>query len=499
MGRSADLPRESGQTDGDDRRSPILHVDMDAFFASVEVRRRPELRGRPVVVGGGTRGVVAAASYEARRYGVFSAMPMSIALRRCPRAVVLPVDRAAYVEASQAVMAILGDVTDQVEPLSLDEAFLDVSAAQRRLGRPADIARLIRRRVFDEQNLTCSVGIAPSKFVAKVASARCKPDGMLVVPADGVLNFLHPLPITALWGVGPSTAERLHRLGLRSVGDVAQTPVDVLARAIGTGAADHLSALANGIDGRAVIRDSVEKSVSSDRTFDTDLCTEPEVHRELLRLAEEVAGRLRARNLVARTVGIKVRFADFKTVSRVRTVAEPVDLAATLYAESLMLYAGLDLDRPRIRLLGVKAEGLVDARSVSQQLSFDDIAPPSPRQVHPTGASSARRTAARMSGDPGSGDPVSGQSVSGQSVSGQPVSGQSVSGQPQPAAASPADAVVNRSRLAAIERVADLARHRFGSAAVRKASLIEPGQRTDPTSGDVAQAQPTAAPNGSGT
>lgn len=378
MGRSADLPRETGQTDGDDRHSPILHVDMDAFFASVEIRRRPELRGRPVIVGGSARGVVCAASYEARRYGVFSAMPMSIALRRCPRAVVLPVDREAYVEASRAVMAILGDVTDQVEPLSLDEAFLDVGAAAPLLGRPADIARLIRARVFEEQRLTCSVGIAPSKFVAKVASARCKPDGMLVVPVDGVLDFVHPLPVTALWGVGPSTAERLYRLGLRTVGDVAQTPVDVLARAVGTGSADHLFALANGIDRRAVVRDQVEKSVSSDRTFDTDLCTEPEVHRELLRLSEEVGGRLRARGLVARTVGIKVRFADFRTVSRVRTVAEPADLAAALYPESLALYAGLNLDRPRIRLLGVKAEGLADARSVSHQLSFDDLDAASP-------------------------------------------------------------------------------------------------------------------------
>ena len=401
MGRSADLPRQSGQTDGDDTASPILHVDMDAFYASVEIRRRPELAGKPVIVGGGNRGVVSAASYEARRYGVFSAMPMSIALRRCPRAVVLPVDRAAYTEASQAVMAILGDVTEHVEPLSLDEAFLDVSGAQRLLGRPADIARLIRRRVSEEQHLTCSVGIAPSKFVAKVASARCKPDGMLVIPADGVLAFLHPLPVTALWGVGPSTAERLQRLGLRTVGDVADTPLAVLARAVGTGSADHLFALANGIDHRPVVRDQMEKSVSSDRTFDTDLCTDPEVRRELLRLAEEVAERLRSRGLVARTVGIKVRFADFRTVSRVRTLSEPVDQAATFYAESLSLYRSLDLDRPRIRLLGVKAEGLVDSASVSRQLTFDDITP------------------------------------------------------------------------SASERVADLARRRFGPSAVRKASLLE--------------------------
>ena len=438
MGRSADLPRESGQTDGDDAGSPILHVDMDAFYASVEIRRRPELAGRPVIVGGGTRGVVSAASYEARRYGVFSAMPMSIALRRCPRAVVLPVDRAAYVEASRAVMAILGDITEHVEPLSLDEAFLDVSGAQRLLGRPADIARLIRRRVAEEQNLTCSVGIAPSKFVAKVASARCKPDGMLVVPADGVLTFLHPLPITALWGVGPSTAERLQRLGLRTVRDVADTPLAVLARAVGTGSAEHLSVLAHGIDARAVVRDQMEKSVSSDRTFDTDLCTAAEVRRELLRLSEEVAERLRSRALMARTVGIKVRFADFRTVSRVRTPSDPVDLAATFYAESLELYAALGLDQPRIRLLGVKAEGLVDAASVSRQLTFDDVEPDGPAPVVPPVAGAAC---------------APGQAVRAQTA--------------------PAPPPVNAALRSDVERVADIARRRFGPGAVRKASLLE--------------------------
>ena len=332
VGRSADLPREQGQTDGDDGRSPILHVDMDAFFASVEIRRRPELRGRPVIVGGGSRGVVSAASYEARRYGVRSAMAMSIALRKCPAAVVLPVDRAAYTAASRAVMDILGDVTDVVETLSLDEAFLDVSAARRRLGRPAHIARLIRARVSDELGLTCSVGIAPTKFVAKLASARCKPDGLLVVPADGVLPFLHPLPITALWGVGPSTARRLERLGLRLVGDIAETPVPVLARAVGSATAAHLAARAVGRDPRPVQQNDLERSISADHTFDLDLTAETDVRRELLRLTEDVTARLRHRGLVARTVGIKVRFADFRTLSRTRTLPDATDATAAVHA-----------------------------------------------------------------------------------------------------------------------------------------------------------------------
>jgi DNA polymerase-4 len=373
MGRSADLPRESGQTDGDDSASPILHVDMDAFFASVEIRRRPELRGRPVIVGGGHRGVVSAASYEARRYGVRSAMPMSVALRNCPAAVVLPVDRAAYVQASRAVMAIFADVTPAVEPLSLDEAFLDVSSARRLLGRPADIARHIRARVFDEERLTCSVGIASTKFVAKVASARCKPDGMLVVPASGVLDFLHPLPITALWGVGPSTAARLARLGLRTVGEVAATPRDVLRRSVGAGTADHLGALARGEDPRSVQTEHVEKSISSDRTFDVDLSAATDVERELLRLAQEVGRRVRERGMLSRTVGIKVRYADFRTISRTRTLAEPTDNSTQIYESALALCRSLAHDQPRIRLLGVKAESLSAAHDTARQLSLDDV------------------------------------------------------------------------------------------------------------------------------
>jgi DNA polymerase-4 len=311
---------------------------MDAFFASVEIRNNPKLHGKPVVVGGGTRGVVAAASYEARRYGVRSAMPMTRALRMCPRAVVVPPNRAAYSAASAQVMAILRDVTALVQPISVDEAFVDVAAAARAQGRPAVIAAGIRRRVADELQLSCSVGIAATKFVAKVASARCKPDGMLVVPKNEVLEFLHPLPVTVLWGVGARTVEPLHRLGIRTVGELAALPADTLRRAVGI--------------------------------------TDPaDVRRELLRLSGDVARRLRDRDFVAHVVGIKIRFADFTTVTRVRTLDTWTDTTAAIYDVAAALYDGLELDRPRIRLVGVKAENLRQPGEVAQQLSFDDISP----------------------------------------------------------------------------------------------------------------------------
>lgn len=375
MGRSADVPRSAAELGGDDSGCPILHVDMDAFFASVEIKRRPELAHRPVVVGGSTRGVVAAASYAARRYGVRSAMPMSQALRLCPQLVVLPPDRAAYSAASAAVMDILRSITPLVEQLSVDEAFLDVRGAVRLLGPPSAIAATIRARIKAETGLTCSVGVARNKFVAKLASARCKPDGLLVVPADRTLEFLHPLPVTVLWGVGARTAEPLHRLGIRTVADLANTPLDTLRRAVGTAGADHLHALANGRDDRAVQLGEVEKSISADHTTDTDLVEEADVLRELLRLSDEVGRRVRGRGFVARTVGIKIRFADFKTITRVRTLPGWTDSSATIFQIATELYRALDLDRPRIRLVGVKCENLREADNAPEQLSFDDVQP----------------------------------------------------------------------------------------------------------------------------
>jgi DNA polymerase-4 len=397
VGRSADLPRRSGETDGDDSGCHILHVDMDAFFASVEVRRRPELRGRPVIVGGGVRGVVSAASYEARQFGVRSAMPMTRAQRLCPGAEVVRPDHAAYREVSAQVMAILAEVTDLVEPLSLDEAFLDVSGAVRRLGRPADIARRIRARVTSDLSLTCSVGVAASKFVAKLASSLCKPDGLLVVPAAETLDFLHPLPVNALWGVGPSTAAALRRRAITTVADVAATPPDVLRRVVGASAAEHLAALARGDDPREVEPGRVEKSISSDRTFEVDLTDTADIQRELLRLSDEVGVRLRNRAMVARTVGIKVRFADFHTLTRAHTLADWTDHTAKIHAGVRALYAALRLDRPRIRLLGVKVENLGRASGVAYQdaLDFGSAAP----EEAESAAVSARSAAAQRAAD----------------------------------------------------------------------------------------------------
>jgi DNA polymerase IV len=348
----------------------VLHVDMDAFFASVEVRRHPELAGTPVIVGGiGNRGVVTSATYEARRYGVHSAMPTARALRLCPTATVLPGDLALYAEVSRSVMALFRSITPLVEPLSMDEAFLDVSGAGRRLGDAAQIGEYIRARVFDEQGITCSVGVAGTKFVAKLASTHAKPDGLLVVRPPEVMDFLHPLPVGALWGVGPKTEEILLRLGLRTVGDLAHVPAKTLQRALGSAGA-HLHELSWGRDPRRVVPDEPEKSTGHEETFGTDVDDPAVIHRELLLLSERTAGRLRSGGWLARTVSIKVRFADFATITRSRTLDVPTDVGQELYDTARGLFDALGLDRARIRLVGVRAERLVDADSAPQQLEL---------------------------------------------------------------------------------------------------------------------------------
>ncbi|KRC62988.1 DNA polymerase IV [Agromyces sp. Root81] len=343
----------------DDSATPILHVDMDAFFVSVELLKRPDLRGKPVLVGGTAgRGVVSAASYEARRFGVNSAMPMSLALQRCPNAVVLRGDYASYTEYSRRVMTIFEEVTPLVEKLSIDEAFLDVSGARRLHGSPAEIAWSLRRRVYDETGLTCSVGVAATKFVAKVASSRAKPDGMLVVPADRTLEFLHPLPVSALWGVGKVTEESLTRIGLRTVGDVAAMPADALERALGRALASKLGHLAMGVDARDVVTGREEKSIGHEVTFGYDLTDLEQLRRELLRLSDDVAVRLRRAGLVGRTVVLKLRYGDFRTVTRSRTLGEPTDVARRIYDEASAALGELAGDGARIRLIGVRAEQL---------------------------------------------------------------------------------------------------------------------------------------------
>ncbi|OJF09942.1 DNA polymerase IV [Couchioplanes caeruleus] len=358
--------------DADDAGCTILHVDMDAFFASVEVRRRPELRGRPVVVGGaGPRGVVSSASYEARRFGVRSAMPGMRARALCPQAVFLPPDFSAYSAASEAVMRIFRDVTPLVEPLSLDEAFLDVAGAQRLLGRPAEIARSIRRRVFAEQRLTCSVGVAPSKFVAKLGSTRAKPDGMMVVPSGQVLEFLHPLPVGALWGVGEKAAAHLHRLGLMTVGDLARAPVRMLRGALGEASAAHLHELSWGRDPRRVVAEHEEKSIGAELTYDIDVTDPTTIRRSLLALSDKVGARLRASGNVGRTVSIKIRLADFRTVSRSRTMRTTTDVAREIFEISWALFEALRPAEP-IRLVGVRVEGLAAAATASRQLTLGE-------------------------------------------------------------------------------------------------------------------------------
>jgi DNA polymerase-4 len=341
------------------KAATILHVDLDAFFASVEQRDRPELRGRPVIVGAGSpvdRGVVSAASYEARRFGVHSAMPLRTAAALCPSAVFVPVDGRKYASVSRQVMAILGRFTPLVEPVSIDEAFLDVAGCEPRHGSPPHIARAIKSTILAELGLTASVGVSTSKLVAKVASDLRKPDGLVVVEPGAEAAFLAPLPIARLWGVGEQTAARLAEYGVRSIGDLAALPDDLLGRRFGR-MGPLLALRARGIDPAPVLGVEPARSVSHEHTFDVDTSDPDVLERTLLALSEAVAGRLRAGHVVARTVGVKVRDADFVTSTRQRTLAEPTDETDVLFR------AALDLARPqshglKIRLLGVAASHL---------------------------------------------------------------------------------------------------------------------------------------------
>lgn len=370
LNRGAAPGAGSGQA-RDDTGCSILHVDMDAFFAMVELLDHPALVGRPVVIGGSNRGVVLSATYEARALGVHSAMPVAQARRFAPHAVFLPPHHEKYRAVSDGVMAIFREVTPLVEPLSVDEAFLDVAGSVRRLGSPATIGAAIRARVVDEFGVTCSVGVAPTKFVAKLASSACKPDGLLVVPADGVVEFLHPLPVGALWGVGARTEQVLHGLGLRTVGELAQAPVRALQGALGEAAGAHLAELAWGRDPRRVHPGEQERSIGAEHTFARDVDRPEVVRGELLRLSERVASRARAAGRVGRTVAVKIRLADFTTRTRSRTLREPTDLARDIYAAAVALYDEQGLTRARIRLVGVRLEGLAEEADHPEQLALD--------------------------------------------------------------------------------------------------------------------------------
>jgi DNA polymerase-4 len=357
----------------DDPAAHIMHVDMDAFFASVELLERPELVGKPVIVGHpSARSVVTAATYEARRYGVNSAMPMALALRRCPHAIVLEPHFERYAHFSRLVMQILGEVTPHVEQLSVDEAFLDVAGARRLLGNSWQIGTALRERVYSETGLRCSAGAAATKFVAKLASSRAKPDGLLVVPEGATLDFLHPLPVSALWGVGGKSEEVLVRLGLRTIGDVAHAPVDMLRRAIGEAGAERLHELSWGRDPRTVTPGRDEKSIGHETTFETDRTDAGELHRVLLQLADGVGQRLRRSGVLGRTIAIKLRFADFTTITRSRTLAEPTDVSRRIYEAARELYDQANSSARPVRLIGVRAEQLVGDGGSALGLWDDD-------------------------------------------------------------------------------------------------------------------------------
>jgi len=369
---------------GTDSEPTILHVDMDAFYASVEVRRDPSLTGRPVIVGGsGDRGVVASCSYEARAFGVRSAMPSARARRMCPSAVFVHGDMSRYVGYSRRIHEVFSSFTPLVEGISLDEAFLDVAGARRLFG-PADrVAGLVRERVLSETGLTCSVGVAPSKLLAKLASRAAKPTasaagidpgpGVVVVRPGEELAFLHPLPVTELWGVGPATAERLRGRGVRTVGDLADVPVDALVSWLGRANGRHLHELAWARDARPVEPGRAVKSVGHEETFSVDLVDRRALHREVVRQADAVATRLREASLAGRTVTVKVRFNDFATITRSRTLPEAVDTAPELASAAGALLDGVDAGGG-IRLLGLSVSNLA-AGGASRQLTLGEEGP----------------------------------------------------------------------------------------------------------------------------
>jgi DNA polymerase-4 len=360
----------------------IIHLDMDAFYAAIEQRDFPELRGKPVIVGGNRdRGVVATASYEARPYGVRSAMPMAQALKLCPQATVVPPRREHYLAVSRQVFTILRTFTPLVEPLSLDEAFLDVTASEHLFGPARDIARQMKTKIHEETQLTASAGIAPNKFVAKIASDMQKPDGLVEIAAEDVLSFIHPLPVTRIWGVGRVTAQTLHGMGARTIGDLARFPREALVSRFGVHG-DHLFNLSHGHDDRPVDPNRETKSLGEEETFAHDLSLDEEVHTALLRQAQTVAHRLRHHGLAGRTITVKIKLAErlgegqFRMYTRSHTLPSPTNDPQEIYRAALSLYRAVPRRGVNVRLVGIYATGL-EPESKNEQLS---LFTPAPRQ-----------------------------------------------------------------------------------------------------------------------
>lgn len=340
----------------------ILHVDMDAFYASVEVREQPGLAGRPVIVGGSPRGrgVVSAANYEARRFGIHSAMPTARAMRLCPHAVCLPGRMSLYASVSHQIREIFNRYSPLVEPLSLDEAFLDVTDSQRLFGSAAEIANAIKQAISNELSLVASVGIAPNKFIAKIASDLDKPDGFVEVMPEEVQAFLDPLPVSRIWGVGKATGKELDRLGITTIAQLRQQSEAVLQDRFGK-FGNHLWRLANGMDDRPVVSDSEAKSISNETTFDSDISKRDTLRAWLMELTEQVCWRLRQQDLFGRTVQIKLRFADFSTITRSHTLPEATQQTKQVWQAVMALFdKAMQSESRRLRLVGVGVSGLSD-------------------------------------------------------------------------------------------------------------------------------------------
>jgi DNA polymerase IV len=356
--------------DWNPRTRAIIHLDMDAFYPAVEVLDNPKLKGKPVIVGGRReRGVVSSASYEARKYGVHSAQPMARAMRLCPKGVFLPVRMSRYHEVSEKVFEIFRRFTPLVEPLSIDEAFLDVTGSQRLFGRPVDIARKIKNAVFQETGLTVSAGVAPSKFVAKIASDMEKPDGLTVVPEDRVREFLDPLPVSRMWGVGKVTQEALENLNIRTFRDLSRTQVEILEGRFGKyGAKMHQ--LSMGIDERGVEPEHDAKSIGHEETFSGDITAVDSARKELLALADKLARRMRQEWLRGRTITLKVKYSDFVLITRAATLPRPTDDVSEIYSNACGLLNKTAVGKRPVRLLGISLSQFVNVEMEDQLCLF---------------------------------------------------------------------------------------------------------------------------------
>ncbi len=352
----------------------VLHMDMDAFYAAVEIREDPSLAGKPLIIGyPGRRGVVSTCSYEARRFGVRSAMPSVTAMRLCPEATWLPGRMDLYSEVSRRIMKMLDDVSPAVEPLSIDEAFIDLTGIASDLAQGREAGARLKELIRREERLTASVGVAPNKVLAKVASDLEKPDGLVVFALEDVPLRLWPLPVERLWGVGPKTAAHLRSRAIQSVGDILKTPERQLERLVGEGLSLHLRSLARGEDDRRVEVEREAKSISEERTYERDLTDKEAIDRALLARGVGVARQLRRQGLVARTVHLKVRAGDFTTWTRARTLPSPTDLAGPIVAAAReMLASKIPLGRRGVRLLGVGVSGLHGTGAVVQTELFQD-------------------------------------------------------------------------------------------------------------------------------